>query len=195
MKLRIAIVTTVSLALFAFFLAQIPHAGAFSSGIIGFSGQSGAYCIACHNDASATVPTVTLSGPTFVLGGTTNTYQLKISGGQALNPTPGLTPGGGLNVAASAGDLNIVPLATDTQLIDSQIAHTMRKDIDGQGNVTFAFEWTAPITPTIETLYGAGNSVNGDGTNQGDAAETTTLVIHVVDELLPPQNYMPIVIK
>jgi hypothetical protein len=194
MKLKLAAIATLSIVLFAALLSQIDHAGAFSTGITGFSGQNSVYCSTCHNDPTAIVPTVTMYGPRMVLPGTTSNYTLKISGGQALNPASP-APGGGLNVSASDGALDILMSATDTQLLNSQITHTMRKDIDANGDVIFEFEWTAPAMPSDETLYGAGNSVNGNGNNQGDAAAITTLDIYVVTSLPTPEAFVPFIVK
>lgn len=194
MKLKLTLIATLSILLFAAFLSQFDSVRAFSGGISGFSGQGDIYCNVCHNDVTAIVPTVTLSGPQIVLPGSSHTYTLKISGGQALNPDAP-APGGGLDVSASDGVLSILLGATDTQMELDEITHTMRKPIDANGDVFFSFEWAAPGSASIETLYGAGNSVNGNGTNQGDAAATTTLTIYVVDELPPPQAYIPIALK
>ncbi|MCO5193946.1 MAG: hypothetical protein M9928_05370 [Anaerolineae bacterium] len=194
MKFKITIIATLSMLLIAAFLLQTHSVGALSTGISGFSGKDSIYCNACHNDATAIVPTVTMFGPQIVLPGSTHTYTLKISGGQALNPAAP-APGGGLDVAASAGALSILAGATDTRVESGEITHTMRKPVDANGDVFFSFEWTAPGSASVETLYGAGNSVNGNGTNQGDAANITTLDIYVVDELPPPQAYVPIAIK
>ena len=64
---------------------------AYPTGISGYSGKSGMTCTSCHSTGAA--PTVTLTGPTTVASGSTNSYTLTNTGGG----------NGGLDVAASAG--------------------------------------------------------------------------------------------
>src|SRR5437016_7517745 len=78
-------------ALGAILLAS--QANASSGGISGFSGKNGSTCTSCHGGGIQ--PTVTLTGPTSVSTGSTNTYTLTIIGGSDI--------AGGLDVAASGG--------------------------------------------------------------------------------------------
>ena len=85
---------SLSLALSVFFLFSLliaSEAMARKDGITGYSGRFGATCGACHAPGPsnglppppvvAPLPTVTLVGPTQVTAGTTNTYQVTMSGG------------------------------------------------------------------------------------------------------------------
>ena len=81
---------SVILVTFAVIYSSIP-ARASTNGISGFSGKSGSTCTSCHSNG--TPPTVTLTGPTTVASGSTNSYTLTVGG----------TGNHGLDVAASAG--------------------------------------------------------------------------------------------
>ncbi len=144
---------------------------AYSSGISGYSGNpstnGGASCTDCHSGGVA--PTVTLTGPTSVTPGSTNTYTLTISGGQMA--------GGGMDVSATAGTLASIA-GQGTKLQSGEITHSATKSADGSGNVTFNFNWTAPASGSA-TLYGAGASVNGTGGTSGDNGAKTSLVVTV----------------
>lgn len=176
------------LALFAGLLLLASSLHAASSGRVGFSGSpsaGGLYCTLCHG--GGTVPDVVLQGATAVAPGTTSRFTLLISGGQA-DDAGAPNPAGGFNVSAPAGLLSVIPGAQDVRAEVNpgtnltELTHTMPKPVDMAGAVEFAFDWTAPNTPcTVVTLYGAGNSVNGNGNPTGDNAATTSFAVFVTD--------------
>lgn len=176
--------------------AGVHTLGAFSSGVVGRSGNpetnGGSTCSGCHQ--GGTEPTVTLSGDTAVAVGETVRYTLTISGGQA-DDASAPNPGGGFNVSASGGALAPLSDATDVQAMPFpntslvEVTHTEPKPVDGMGEVVFEFQWTAPGVPGDVTLYGAGNSVNGNFSPTGDAAATDQLTITVTGEA----RYLPVV--
>jgi hypothetical protein len=141
------------------------------NGISGFSGQFGTDCNSCHSGGTA--PTVELTGPVYVLLDSTRKYTFTVSGGQAF--------AAGLDVSTDAGAL--VASETGTHLDNSEVTHDAPKLVDGAGVATFTFDLTAPSSTGPLTLYAAGNSVDGNGRNFGDAAATTTLQVEVVDNL------------
>lgn len=153
----------------------------FPFGIVGYSGMTGNTCNNCHS--GGIVPEVNIEGPTVVTPGSTRTYTLIISGGQET--------AGGLDVAVTEGIL--AAISADTQELSDEITHTDPKLADVDGTVSFSFQWTAPVTPTAVTMYGAGNSVNLLEGNQGDAAATTTLAIAVLE--LNEKVYLPVVTR
>jgi hypothetical protein len=150
---------------------------ASSGGIVGRSGDptvsGGTTCNACH--FGGITPTVSITGPTVVDPGDTNTYMLTISGGQMNH--------GGLDVAADAGSLSVVDPGTQLLSPDGgttfEITHNAPRAVDAFGQVSWSFNWTAPLSPGPATLYGAGNSVNLNFTNSGDRAMATSLAITV----------------
>ncbi len=142
---------------------------ASSNGISGFSGEGGATCNTCHMGGVA--PTVTLTGPTLVAPNSNNTYTLTISGGQQV--------AGGLGVSTTAGTL----AASDpgTKILNAEVVQSAPRNADGNGDVIFTFDLTAPPSGTL-TLYAAGNSVNGANAAQGDLAAATSLLVTVEEE-------------
>lgn len=166
---------------------------AYSGGRIGRSGNpatGGLTCNQCHSGGEP--PTVVITGPSIVKPGQTATYSLVISGGQEV--------GGGFNVSADAGELGTPASATDTQVLVEpitqrpEVTHAGPKAVDSQGVVTFTFEWTAPNTAGIATLYGAGNSVNFSGYPDGDAAAAVTRGVAVLEEVTD-QVFLPAAIR
>jgi hypothetical protein len=161
-----------SLCFFA--LALLVWAGvvqARSGGINGYSGNpatnGGSTCNACH--AGGQVPAVVLSGPAEVTPLSVSTYTLTISGGQEV--------AGGLDVSATAGTL--VVSDPGTYLRNGEITHSSPRAVDGNGAVSWSFNWSAPPSEGTVVLYGAGNSVNlGNGTN-GDLASSDQLSVTV----------------
>ncbi len=162
----------VGLAIGGLALSAWQPVSASSGGRTGASGNpatGGQTCNRCHSGGTA--PDVTLDGPTLVSAGATNSYTLTISGGQSV--------AGGFDVSTTGGMLAALLGATDVQARDDEVTHTGPKAVDAMGQVIFRFLWTAPDAAGEVTLYGAGNSVNGDGGRDGDAASATTLGITV----------------
>lgn len=148
-----------------------------STGISGFSGNpatnGGAICNQCHGGGAT--PAVVLNGPRTVEVGTTHTYTLTISGGQEI--------AGGLDVSVTGGLL--AAIETGTQILNGEATHTHPRLADAQGVVRFNFQWTAPATAGTIQMYGAGNSVNLNGTTSGDAPDSDSFVITVQNPGLP----------
>ena len=149
------------------------QAGAFSRGITGVSGKQGQICNqpACHGGGVA--PSVTLVGPTELVPGAIATFRLVVRSNSSRQIAAGL------NAASSAGTLASLP-GQGTQLRGSEITHTEPKRNDSNDEATFEFQWQAPLEPGSYTLFAAGNSVNLNGTTQGDLAAATTLIVRVV---------------
>lgn len=166
-------------------LASVVELGASSNGISGFSGNpatnGGLTCSACH--ARGIVPTVVMTGPTFVEPGSTNTYTLTVGGGQER--------AGGLDVSVTAG--NLVVIDPGTYLLDGEITQVSPRPVDIITNeAVWSFNWTAPPTPGTVTMYGAGNSVNLAQAFNGDEANTDVLTIAVGGGSTPGESSGPI---
>jgi len=149
--------------------ASFVKLSAFSGGAEGYTGDpatGGLTCNECHE--GGVPPTTTLGGPTVVQPGATHTYTLTIAGGQER--------AGGLGVSVSDGALSVVdPL---THLLKGEITHTQPKPVNpGTFDATWSFNWTAPLTPGVVMLYGAGNSVNLQAGPGGDRA---TLIVEAI---------------
>jgi hypothetical protein len=84
-------------------------ASAASSGISGFSGKSGSTCTSCHSNG--TPPTMTLTGPTTVASGSTNSYTVTVGG----------SGNHGLDLAVSAGTFTA---GTGTKVLNGELTHS-----------------------------------------------------------------------
>lgn len=152
-----------------------------STGINGRSGkQSGLSCTAsgCHGGGSST-PTVTLEGPTALTAGQTGQYSLTISGG------PGSKAG--LNVAVDGATLTP---GAGTKLMSGELTHSLPKAFSN-GTARFDFSLVAPATNGTYKVYAAGNSVNGDSKETGDAHANATLDVVVTggtDPVAPDES-------
>jgi hypothetical protein len=129
---------------------------AFSTGITGVSPKNGDGCT-CHSSSPTTTVMVQINGPDTLIYNQTAVYTVTISGGPLQRA--------GTNIAASSGALS--NLSSDLQVIGDELTHTAPKLPSG-GVVTFSFNYTAPSTMGNQTIFAAGNSVNFNGSNEGD---------------------------
>ncbi len=155
---------------------------ALGGGVTGYSGNpasagGGASCSLCHNSGLA--PVVALSGPSSVAPGSVTRYQFTI------NDSPQLV--GGLNVSASSGTLLVPSGDTRIRQIGAELTHSLPAAITG--SVTWDFDWQAPATPGIYTLYAAGVAADDDRTAAGDSAAIDSLTVTVA-----PQGPTPIAV-
>jgi len=126
----------------------------FSGGITGQTKKNGNGCT-CHGSFSSSV-TVILNGPETMDVGTTADFSVMISGGPLV--------AGGTNISASAGTLTPGP---GLQILAGELTHQQPKSPEN-GQVAFTFNYTAPASEGVVTLFANGNSVNLNGTNVGD---------------------------
>ena len=169
-------------------------AWANSGGIIGYSGNpeslaQGEICTVCHTDTRAKAPVVHFEGPTQVTVGSTVTFSFFVQ--SQAKTTQKFA---GLDVSADEGQLLSI-VGQGTQKIGGEITHTARKTNDTNGIAQWDFMFQAPLAPINVILYGAGNSVNGDGSQlTGDRAAATTFsfdVIAAVDSPTPTDTPTP----
>ena len=126
---------------------------AFSAGVTGVA-QSPVGC-SCHSatpNANGAV-TVSITGPSGVLPGSTNAYTISVSGG----PPPG---GGGFNLVADMGTLIA---GANNSLVGGELTHS------NATQRSWSFTWTAPNANTTAHFYAVSQSCNLNGTNQGDS--------------------------
>lgn len=147
-------------------------AGARSAGISESSGKQGTICNECH-DGGAT-PFVRFEGPQELAAGAIATFRFVVQS-QAAAQTHA-----GFNVAASAGTL-ATRLGQGERILGGELTHSAPKQNAANGEASFEFNWTAPAALGVQTLFGAGNSVNRNLFNSGDAAAATTLAVNVID--------------
>lgn len=113
-------------------------------------------CNDCHTGGGA--PTVTVTGPISVVTGSTNMYTVTIAGGAAN--------AGGFNAAVST-PLAVVMAGTGSRVMDNQVTHQAPLAF-ANGIAQFIFPVRAPNDAGTFTLVARGNSVNNDGTRNGD---------------------------
>jgi hypothetical protein len=180
---------SISKSLLMVVLSSAAAAPAFatSSGIVGFSGKTGLFCSSCHTGGA--VPDVVFEAPdgTELAAGTVATFRFRITSARNQQSRAGF------NVAASAGTLAVAEAGTRSQIFQGlpELTHTTPRQNDANRDAVFAFTWTAPAAPGTYTLFGAGNSVNGNGLQTGDRSDTTTLGINVVAGASPTPSPIP----
>lgn len=168
-------------------LIAVNPAAARMLGIVGYSGKSnGLFCgnggFGCHAmGTGATAPLVRFEGPMQVDPGQEVTYRFVVT-----SQAPEVQIQAGFNVAASAGELQVVDGQQEKLLRPpggqaAELTHTGPKDIDQNNEASWEFIWIAPATAGEYVLFGAGNSVDASTTVDGDAAALTTIMIAVGD--------------
>lgn len=152
-----------------------PRAGAKDSGIVGYSGEDGLTCNTCH--AGGVAPDVRFEGPTVVAAGQTALFRFVVTshGSEQLFA--------GFNVSANGGTLARVSddFGVKDQIFGDavELTHTQPRENDEDGEASWLFAWQAPETLEEDTLYGAGNSVDGFFDQAGDESAATTLLVNV----------------
>lgn len=110
----------------------------------------------CHSSRDLTT-NVTISGPSTVTTGSTNTYTLTIS---RTTKT-----GAGCDISARTGTLNIV----STTIHKSGLELTHNDNIPMVSNsASVSFNYTAPATPVTDTIFATGLATNSSGDENGD---------------------------
>jgi len=158
--------------LLTFIVASPRVAEANFAGIASQSGKQGTFRSECHSGGAT--PVVRFEGPREVATGAIATFRFVI---QSQAPAQGFA---GFGVAASAGTL-AATLNQGERILSGELTHSTPKENDSEGSASFEFTWAAPTALGSQTLFGAGNSVNLDLSDHGDAAAATTFVVNVVD--------------
>jgi uncharacterized protein (TIGR03382 family) len=151
---------------------------AHSTGMTAHSGrEGGVFCSECHNNCpikgTCALPTVEFTGPATMAPGEIADFKFVVTGG----PGAKVDGGAGFDVAASGGVLS----ATDKtiKLSGDELTHTTPHKFNGGSAVTFNFKFKAPSSTGDYTIFGAGNSVNLNGSNAGDVPAKTTFTVTV----------------
>lgn len=146
---------------------------ASSTGITGQTLKTTNEGCTCHGIDPTQSVMVSINGPDTLLQNQTATYTLTIQGGTLVR--------GGTNIASSAGTLIA---GTGMQSIGGEITHTTPR-LPSSGVVTFTFQYTAPSTLGNITLYANGNSVNFNGSNEGDNWNFADNKVILVTDVIP----------
>lgn len=146
----------------------------FSTGITGFSGKDEIFCSSCHGGGAP--PLVRFEGPSEVAVGELATFRFVVQSQAASQRF------GGFDVGVSDGTVDVLPgEGARRSSLFNEITHTMPKANDANGEAAWRFTWRAPSSTGAQTLFGAGNSVNGNGATSGDGSAVTTHVVSVVE--------------
>lgn len=143
------------------------------TGIVGRTEKNGVGCT-CHNVQRDNSVQVQITGPDTLIKGQSGEYQITLSGGPAVQ--------GGFNIASFLGTLS--PVDASSQLMLSELTHTNPKTFSG-GSVSWNFNFTAANQVYTDTIFSAGNSVNGDGFNNSQDRWNfgQRFVVHVIDQV------------
>jgi hypothetical protein len=176
MRSFLAINAALAVALFS------ASAGANSGGVAGYTGKpnaaapQGESCNQCHNGGTA--PTVALAGPTSLAAGQSAEYSLVVTTGQ-------------IRAAGAIAATDGVVLAPVSNLRDSFGEMVQNAPVTpANGQATFRFRVTAPMTGTTVRLWAVGLAANGAGT-AGDRATHTTQDITITGGAAPAPDAGP----
>ncbi|MCE1189697.1 MAG: DUF5689 domain-containing protein [Ignavibacteria bacterium] len=132
------------LAIVAIVLSSVLVYG-YPSGVSGYTLKtSTSSCGSCHGTSANSSVKVVISGPTSLATGATGNYTCTI--------TYSTLSGTGVDIAASSGSL----IASDSRLkvLSSELTHKAK--VSGSGSVAFTFQYTAPTSAGVQTLYATG---------------------------------------
>ena len=151
-------------------LLTVRQAQGMQNGIVGYSGKQGATCDDdCHE--GGLIPQVRFEGPQQVLADAVATFRFVVTSPTSKQKVAGF------NVAASDGTLGVLA-DQDEQLEFGELTHDAPKP-NVNAEASWEFTWQAPSQQGVYTLYGAGLSANGNGTDGGDESNLTTLSVTV----------------
>ncbi len=114
-------------------------------------------CGSCHGSSGTAGVSVTITGPDTVVAGQTAQYSMIIN-------RAGKT-GAGLDIATRRGTLGAVTSGTRVQ--SGEITHNDNL-LMSNGAVTVQFNYTAPATIGLDTIWSVGIATNTGGNSSGD---------------------------
>ena len=139
-----------------FFLVTIVFARL--TGIAGRTSLGNGQGCSCHGASSANV-TALIIGPDTLETNEVSGYVFSLVGGPSIK--------GGMDFAASAGDLNDLSPGLRKDATTGDIVHSTPGTFIG-GVLAYGVQFTAPSDTRNSNISSAGNSVNDSGTNSGD---------------------------
>jgi hypothetical protein len=130
---------------------------AFPGGITGRTQKNTNSGCSCHNNQRTTDVGVSFAGPDTVAAGQTVMFTLTVSKQSKT--------GAGLDIATRNGTLAAV--SSTIHLSNGELTHNSNIPMSG-GSVTVQFNYTAPGSGSIDTLWATGLATNSDGHTSGD---------------------------
>lgn len=119
--------------------------------------------------------TVQIMGPTSVVRGSMNTYELIITNMGLLQSAAGL------DIASTGGTLGTSAMAPLTRVTAGEVTHRSPISVGAGGTWRIPFTWTAPATAGAVRINAAGNAVNSNNSSGGDQWNVGSLAITVTD--------------
>ncbi len=129
----------------------------FPGGITGRTLKNTTNGCSCHGNTRTTDVGVSFAGPDTVTQGQTVMYTLTVSKASKT--------GAGLDVATRNGTLGVV--SANTHISGGELVHSMNLPMTS-GSVTIQFNYTAPASGNMDTLWATGLATNSDGGTSGD---------------------------
>jgi hypothetical protein len=114
-------------------------------------------CGGCHGSTFTADVTVAINGPDTVDINQTRQFTMTVS-------KPSKT-GAGLDIATRRGAL--APVSNNIHLSGDELTHNFNIPMSG-GTVTVTFNYTAPNTSGVDTIWSTGLATNSDGNSSGD---------------------------
>lgn len=129
----------------------------------------------CHSSRDLAT-SVTITGPASVTTGSNNTYTLTISRATKT--------GAGCDIATRSGTL--APVSSTIHLSGSELTHNDNIPMTNN-SVNILFRYTAPATPTTDTIFATALATNSSGNESGDLWNWATSFRVVV---IPPPRIL-----
>lgn len=114
-------------------------------------------CGGCHGSSNTAGVSVVIGGPDTVSTGQTRQYSLTI--------TRSTQTGAGLDIAVRQGSLS--PVSTNIHLANGELTHNNNISMTS-GTMTVQFNYVAPASPGIDTIWATGLATNSNGNSSGD---------------------------
>lgn len=130
---------------------------AFPGGITGRTLKTTNSGCSCHNNQRTTDVGVSFAGPDTVISGQTAMFSLTVSKQSKT--------GAGLDIATRNGTLAAV--SNNIHLSSGELTHNSNIPMNN-GSVTVQFNYTAPSSGNIDTLWATGLATNSNGHTNGD---------------------------
>jgi hypothetical protein len=130
---------------------------AFSGGITGVTKKGSSPGCTCHGPSPTATTQVSFIGPDTVIAGQTVQYTIVVS-----NSTQSAA---GVDIAVERGTL--AAANSSLRLQSGELTHNSPIGFTS-GSASILFNYTAPSTTGLDTIYANGNAVNLSGNNSGD---------------------------
>lgn len=148
----------------------------------GLTSSGGVFCTNCHGAGDN--GSVQIQGiPSNILPNTTYNFSVTISHTIRAGQAPRLRWGFSMNARDASNSIDKGNFATtnpNTNInLDFELTHYDAQFVPAASSYTYSnLSWTSPaVIDGLITFYFAGNATNGDGTNGGDFAYASSLVV------------------